>query len=83
MRALSVTCHADSGELNTVTLAPEFRAQNPLFRADVLSDLLENLTNLYNATLQEMREKGFKASGVSDDPNEPVQLEFDFETQAE
>ena len=50
----------DSGELDRVTEGDHFAAENELFRADVLKDILEDVAEKYNQALKDFREWGEK-----------------------
>lgn len=45
MRALTVWCSKQSGELGKVTIDREFNQQSTLFKLDVLEDLAAHLEN--------------------------------------
>ena len=59
-RAYTFFYDEDSGELDRVTEGESFAAENELFRADVLKDILEDVAEKYNQALKDFREWGEK-----------------------
>jgi len=48
------TMKGNSAGEGSVRLTPDFEAENVVYRADVLRDILYDITNLYNRTVDEM-----------------------------
>jgi len=59
-RAYTFFYDEDSGELDRVTEGESFVAENELFRADVLKEILEDVAEKYNQALKDFREWGEK-----------------------
>jgi hypothetical protein len=76
MRVLTVSCSREFGEMTSCKLAPEFSRESPLFRADVLKDLLEAVTEMYReavadwtAELKQVRAEAGHAPEPDDAPD--------------
>jgi len=51
-RALTVYYSEEFGEVGDIDLSEEFKKESTLIRADVIGDLIEDLTKRYNAYIQ-------------------------------
>ena len=53
-RAFSVWYNDQTGEMTDLKMAPEFAAENPLFRADVMAEAAEVVEEFYENRLVNM-----------------------------
>ena len=55
-RAFSVWYNDKTGEMTDLKMAPEFDAENPLFRADVMAEAAEVVEEFYENSLVNMEQ---------------------------